>query len=217
MWKKIDLSPKRGLFVLKTGVYQSPEDVLSEDIDKIIGYVLDTSGNFSGKNLIIPINSSENYMEWGIYQGAMYNNIKGLTRIKADDRSSKSYNDIDGKGNTKFMVNYLNGLKKDIGSESPSLDYCINYSPGFHDKEWYFPSAGEMKLFYDRRNEFRESCNLIGLGANMSQDDSGAFYFWSSTEYSSDYAWFLNFSFSSPSCWDSKGGSRRYVVPFLAF
>jgi hypothetical protein len=196
MWKKIDLSPKRGLFVLKTGVYQSPEDVLSEDIDKIIGYVLDTSGNFSGKNLIIPINSSENYMEWGIYQGAMYNNIKGLTRIKADNESSKPYNDVDGKRNTKFMVNYLNGLKKDIGSESPSLDYCINYSPGFHDKEWHFPSAGEMKLFYDRRNEFRKSCNLIGLETNMSQDDSGAYYFWTSTEYSGGSSWFLNFDLS---------------------
>ena len=216
MWKKIELFPKKGLFVLKTGIYQNPEDVLSEDIDKIIGYVLDTSGNFSGKNLIIPINSSENYMEWGIYQGAMYNNIKGLTRIKADDGSSKPYNDVNGKRNTKFMVNHLNGLKKDIGSESPSLDYCVNYSPGFHDKEWYFPSAGEMKLFYDRRNEFRESCRIIGLETNMSSDNSKAYSFWTSTEYSGGYAWRLYFGNSSPSRWNGKI-ANRCVVPFLAF
>ena len=215
MWKKIELFPRKGLFVLKTGIYQNPEDVLSEDIDKIIGYVLDTSGNFSGKNLIIPINSSENYMEWGIYQGAMYNNIKGLTRIKADDGSSKLYNDVNGKRNTKFMVNHLNGLKKNIGSESPSLDYCINYSPGFHDKEWYLPSAGELKLFYDNRKKFREDCNTAGISTNMSSD-SGAYYFWTSTEYSVDLAWFLRFSRSSPSYWNSKY-SNYYVVPFLAF
>ena len=216
MWRKVELSPKRGLFVLKKGIYQNPEDILSEDIDRIIGYVLDTSGNFSGKNLIIPINSSENYMEWGIYQGAMYNNIKGLTRMDADDESSKPYNDVNGKRNTKFMVNHLNGLKKNIGSESPSLDYCINYSPGFHDKEWYFPSAGEMKLFYDRRNEFRESCKLIGLETNMDSDSSGAFIFWSSTEYSDFSAWHWGFNLSNPSCCGSKYYSY-YVIPFLAF
>lgn len=216
MWRKIDLSPKMGLFVLKKGIYQRPEDVLSEDIDKIIGYVLDTSGNFSGKNLIIPINSSENYMEWGVYQGAMYNNIKGLTRIKADDGSSKPYDDVNGKRNTKFMVNHLNGLKKDIGSESPSLDYCINYSPGFHDGEWYLPSAGELKLFYDRRNEFRESCKLIGLETNMNSDYSGHRYFWSSTEHSDFSAWHWGFNLSNPSCCGSKYYSY-YVIPFLAF
>lgn len=216
MWKKIELSPKRGLFVLKTGIYQNPEDVLSEDIDKIIGYVLDTSGNFSGKNLIIPINSSENYMEWGVYQGAMYNNIKGLTRIKADDGSSKPYDDVNGKRNTKFMVNHLNGLKKDIGSESPSLDYCINYSPGFHDGEWYLPSAGELKLFFDKRNQFRRDCNLSGITTNMDSDNSNAYYFWSSTEYSGNDAWLLYFRSSSPSYYSYKHSSR-YVVPFLAF
>lgn len=217
MWRRIELEPKEGLFVLKNGIYQEPRNVLSEDKDKIAGYVLDTSGNFSGKNIIIPINSSENCMEWGIYNGVMYSVIEGLNKIKDDQGYIKFNKDKNGKLNSTLIVNHLRKLGKSIGTESPALGYCINFSPGFKDGEWYLPSMGELKLFYDKRRRFRESCRIIGLGTNMYSDNSGYCNFWSSTEYSKSYVWSLNFHGSYPLPFYYDKFLLRNIVPFLAF
>ena len=219
MWRRIELEPKEGLFVLKNGIYQEPRNVLSEDKDKIAGYVLDTSGNFSGKNIIIPINSSENCMEWGIYNGVMYSVIEGLNKIKDDQGYIKFNKDKNGKLNSTLIVNHLRKLGKSIGTESPALGYCINFSPGFKDGEWYLPSVGELRLFYEYRWNFRKLCRFIGLETNMNSDSSGSYRFWSSTLYSENYSWSLSFNHYhfSHSYYFPKNNYYYYVVPFLAF
>lgn len=204
MWNKVELNPKEGLFLMKNGLYIYPDkNITSEVKDKVIGYVLDESR-------IMSINSSKNYISWSL----RHNDIPGLINYKYDNRSIEPYKDIDGKYNTNCIVDYCKENNINLQNDYPATYYCTSYSPGFHDGKWYFPSAGELKLFYDNREKFRESCKLIGLETNMNSDYSGHRYFWSSTEHSSDDAWFLLFSLSSPSLYVHKD-CDYYVVPFL--
>jgi hypothetical protein len=73
MWNKVELNPDKRLFLLRNGLYIKPGDITSELKDKVIGYVLDTSGKYSDKNIIISINSSDISMEF-----IMFKNIKRL-------------------------------------------------------------------------------------------------------------------------------------------
>ena len=79
----------------------------------------------------------------------------------------------------------------------------------------FLPSAGELKLFYDNRTQFRTDCNTAGISTNMNSDSSGADYFWESTEYSDTNSGRLYFYNSSSSYYNDKD-LNFYVVPFLA-
>lgn len=218
MWNRIELNPDKGLFLLRNGLYIKPGDITSELKDKVIGYVLDIFGKYSDRNIIISINSSEKYMELGATNGIMFKNIKGLINYVSSDGSSEPYNDTNGRYNTKCMSNHILLYGKKIIDESPALDYCINFSPGFKDGEWYLPSMGELKLFYDNREKFRFDCNISGINTNINSDNSGPYHFWSSSLYSEDYSWSLslNYYHFSRSYYFPKD-NYFYVVPFLAF
>ena len=205
MWKKIELKSKRGLFLMNNGLYIHPNEGI-EVKDKIIGYCLDESK-------IISINSSSNY----IYFSLRYDKIPGLIDYEYNYRSDEPYRDLDGRYNTNCIIEFCKKNNLDLQNDYPVIYYCKSFSPGFKDGEWYLPSMGELKLFYDRRNEFRESCKLIGLETNMNSDSNGSYYFWSSTEHSIMNSWSLNFKYSNPSYWGLKAVSKIYVIPFLSF
>lgn len=154
-------------------------------------------------------------MYWSSSSGPGYNDIPGLTNYEYSDGSTEPYKDKNGKNNTKIIVDYINSNGGTLSSNVPATYYCTSYSPGYKDGEWYLPSAGELKLFYDNRTQFRSDCNTAGISTNMNSDSSNAY--WSSTEYSSVGAWYLNFHSSSPSYRRNKYDRyNRYVVPFLA-
>ena len=205
MWRKVELKSKRGLFLMNNGLYIHPNEGI-EVKDKIIGYCLDESK-------IISINSSSN----NIYFSLRNDKIPGLIDYEYDEDSNEPYKDLDGRYNTNCIVDYCKKNNINLQNIYPSIYYCKSFSPGFKDGEWYLPSMGELKLFYDRRNEFRKSCKLIGLETNMDSDNSGAFYFWSSTEYSFQYSWSLSFEYTNPSYWGLKIVYKIYVIPFLSF
>ena len=206
MWNKVELNPKKGLFLMKNGLYIYPDKNISQEVkDKIIGYCLDD-------HRIISINSNKNPISWSL----KYDKIPGLIDYEYDDRSIEPYKDLDGRYNTNCIVDYCKENNINLQNDYPATYYCTSYSPGYRDKGWYLPSIGELKLFYDNRNEFRESCKLIGLETNMNSDYSGHRYFWSSTEHSDFSAWHWGFNLSNPSCCGSKYYSY-YVIPFLAF
>lgn len=209
MWRKAELNPNKGLFLLRNGLYIKPEDIGSKLRNKVVGYVLDTSGKYSDKNIIIPINSSDISMEF-----IKFKNIKGLTNLEYYDESINPYKDTNGKYNTKCISDYILLYNRKIIDESPALDYCINFSPGYKDGEWYLPSMGELKLFYDNRGNFSSDCNTAGIFTNMNSDYSCRF--WSSTLSSNVSAWSLFFCNFTPSVYYC-GYNNFYVVPFLAF
>ena len=206
MWKKVELKPKEGLFLMNNGLYIYPDkNINEEDRDKIIGYCLDDSR-------IISINSSKNLILWS----TRHDKIPGLIDYEYNYGSDEPYRDLDGRYNTNCIIKFCRKNNISLQNDYPAVYYCKSFNPGYKNGEWHLPSMRELKLFYDERNEFRKSCNLIGLETNMSHDDSGAFYFWSSTEYSDDISWCLHFNDYSPSCWEYKY-RYRYIVPFLKF
>ena len=207
MWNRVELNPKEGLFLMKNGLYIYPDRNISKEVrDKIIGYCLDESR-------VMSINSSKNLIPWSLRN----DKIPGLIDYEYDEDSNEPYKDLDGRYNTNCIIKFCKENNINLQNGYPAIYYCKSFSPGFKDGEWYLPSMGELKLFYDRRNEFRESCKLIGLETNMDSDNSGAFYFWSSTEYSFQYSWSLSFEYTNPSYWGLKIVYKIYVIPFLSF
>ena len=211
MWRKAELNPNKGLFLLRDGLYIKSEDIDSKLRDKVIGYVLDTSGKYSDKNIIISINSSDISMEF-----IKFKNIKGLINLEYYDGSINPYKDNNGKYNTRCIGDYILLYNRKIIDESHALDYCINFSPGYKDGEWYLPSMGELRLFYDNRKKFRSDCKIADISTNMDSDRSGACNFWSSTLSSNVSAWSLFFCNFTPSVYYC-GYNNFYIVPFLAF
>jgi hypothetical protein len=205
MWKKVELKPKEGLFLMNNGLYIYPDKNINEkDRDKIIGYCLDDSR-------IISINSSKNPISWS----TRYDKISGLINYGYDYRYTGPYNDLEGRYNTNRIIEFCRMNSIDLQSCYPATYYCKSFSPGYKDSEWYFPSTGEMKLFYDNREKFRKLCRLIRLGTNMNSDSLGAYYFWTNTQCEDPRrSWYLSFYCSSILDYDYKK-YRCYVVPFL--
>ena len=202
-------------FLLNDGLMLFPNSINDSNRSKVIGYILDNSGEYSGRNIIMSVNASSSGMFWGNSNYLYGTDVPGLTNYVYDIGSTEPYKDKNGKSNTQIVIDYCNSKSWSLLDASQAFDYVKSFSPGYRNGEWYLPSAGELKLFYDNRTKFRTDCNTAGISTNMNSDTTGAFNFWTSTEYSGGSSWFLNFDDSSPSYRGSKGGSR-YVVPFLA-
>jgi hypothetical protein len=204
MWNRIELNPKKGLFLMKNGLYIYPgKNITSEVKDKIIGYCLDDSR-------VMSINSSKNLIPWSLRN----DKIPELTNYQFEDRSIEPYSDLEGEYNTSCIIKFCKENNINLQNDYPSIYYCKSFSPGYKDGEWYLPSVGELRLFYEYRWNFRKLCRFIGLETNMNSDSSGSYRFWSSTPYSDFSAWFLFSNTSSPSYYHNKR-NILYVVPFL--
>ena len=208
---EIILTP--GYFLLNDGSEISPSSINNENKGKVIGYILDNSGNYSGRHIMIAINASSYPMYWGDYDYLYGVDIPGLINYKYPNGSTELYRDKNGKSNTQIVADYCNSQGWSLSDAGPAFNYCKTYNPGYRDSEWYLPSAGELKLFYNNRNKFREDCNTAGISTNMSSDYDC--WFWSSTEYSDIRAWLFRFSDSDLSYNNTKDYSR-YVLPFLS-
>lgn len=216
-WNKYTETPSVGYFLMSNGLYLSPSQVSESDRESVVGYVLDTSGSYSGENIVMAINSSSSTMMWGADGYLSGTDIPGLTNYTYDDGSTELYNDKNGKNNTQIVVDYCGSKSWDLSTAGPAFDYCTSYSPGYKDGEWYLPSAGELKLFYNNKTQFRSDCITAGINTNMDSDLPGSSgYLWSSTEHSDSYAWNLELGSSTLSISSSKNDNYGgFVTPFL--
>ena len=62
---------------------------------------------------------------------------------------------------------------------------CVDKLP--ESKEWYIPAIGELYVMYLMKNQINKALEYIG--AELIKDT----WYWSSTELSATYAWYLNF------------------------
>jgi uncharacterized repeat protein (TIGR02543 family) len=76
-----------------------------------------------------------------------------------------------------------------------ATDICANLSLGGYS-DWFLPSIDELVLMY-------ENLKVYGIGGF----GSGSFY-WSSSEYSADYAWYLGF-YNANQNFNDKGNPER--------
>ena len=139
---------------------------------------------------------AETTAAWGGYGS----NVSCLT----DMDSSQAQSDFNGAANTQCLIN--------DSQSHPAAEYCNTYKPvssGTGSNGWYLPAGGELSVM-------SFSYGAINLGLQkLSKTQLQNAYYWSSSEYSSNYAWYVRPSAGSMS-YGSKNNDYR-VRCVLAF
>lgn len=112
--------------------------------------------------------------------------------------SSNALADFDGIGNTEKIITQrgtkdYNSWKPNYNSQTdyPAASCCdMFYTEGTQQGDWYLPACGELGYIMPPFNKINEAISNMrqAYGSSVGVElDTGSFY-WSSTEYSSDYA-----------------------------
>ena len=72
----------------------------------------------------------------------------------------------------------------------PAAYYCKTYNKG--GRNWYLPSSGELWLIYNHLEEIQNALETVGGQKLITTWDDDAPVYWSSTENSAAYAWYLS-------------------------
>ena len=124
--------------------------------------------------------------------------------------------DWDGKANTAAQI---------AASTTSAVTNTASYAPGFcnlYSKtntngkgltagKWWLPSMGEMMAIYANRLKINYALNLISGATQLVED-----WYWTSTEYSAAYAWYLSLN-NGIMYNGTKATNRGYVRAVSAF
>ena len=116
--------------------------------------------------------------------------------------------DFDGEGNTDKIVAYAKANNR----SHPAAERVRAYSLSSDDPaagKYYLPSEAQMRAMVKYRDEIDEMMTLVS-GSTFIKD-----WYWSSTEYSSNGAWYVGVSNGSIGYYYSKANSGR-VRPCLS-
>ena len=122
-------------------------------------------------------------------------------------------NDWNGKQNTASQI-----TKAACSSNAYAPGYCANYSrvnangQGLTAGKWWLPSLGEMMMIYANMTKINYALSLIS-GATQLQEAA----YWTSTEYSAPYAWYLYLTGGSAGSRYTKASGTYRVRPVSAF
>ena len=159
-----------------------------------IGVVFDRS-----RKLAIGLGESSSTLEWSPKDF----DVPGVDNIK--DRTL-AITDLDGKKNTSTILAYC----KTKGKSCPAFEYVNSYkTEGTKAGDWYLPSTGELYAIYGNMGVLNVALGKIAA-TRLDRD-----FYWSSSEYSEDDAWYLWFSDGSAD--DSSKSYNCAVRPVLAF
>ena len=106
-----------------------------------------------------------------------------------DGPNPEYYKTISGYNNALSDFNGLSNTRTlfYLGSKYQAARACWNYKDGASNLQWYLPAMGELGYLMPRFNLINESLTTVG---GVAVD--GDYLFWSSSEYSSYYAYSLN-------------------------
>ena len=113
---------------------------------------------------------------------------------------NNALSDFNGLSNTQVLVG--------LSSDYVAANAAYNYSDGASNTQWYLPSIGELGFMIARFKTINSTISMLSGVAVPS------FVFWSSTEYSSNYAYFV-YTDNGNVYSNSKDGSL-YVRPFAS-
>ena len=131
--------------------------------------------------------------------------------------------DFDGRGNTDKIITQRGN--KDYTSWKPTYniqtDYpaasCCDmfYTEGTQQGDWYLPAMGELGYIMPPFNKISEAITKMrnAYGSSVGAVLSASYYYWSSSEYSSDYARRV-YTYDGSVEYGGKG-SNGYVRAFL--
>jgi len=196
---------ENGSCVFKTGVgCTSVGSILYNDLNcydtapsgkTAIGVVFDVTNK-----LAIGLADASSTMYWW----SSYEDVSGLENC-TDNSTVKTSCGTNGKTNSAALVaaGYTNA--------SYAAGYCYNQTTGGLAKgDWFLPSAKELYTVYTNKSTINTAITSAG-GTTISSS-----YYWSSTEYSSNYAWELYMDYGDV-YYLSKDDNDNYVRCAVAF
>ena len=127
-----------------------------------------------------------------------YDDVSDLTNITS---SSTAQADMNGKSNTSTIVSYHTSIGEST-STSAAL-YCNSYTGGISGTagDWYLPAAGELYSYV-----YGNYSTLNPVATTLSWSYFDGYWFWSSSEYGGNYAWYVYAGTGSVND-DSKGNN----------
>ena len=158
------------------------KDKLPDNV-KPVGIVFDTTNKLAVA--LTDINSSgsagSSTMMWatGYYDIPTLGNCTDLTTCG-----------VDGRANTTAILNCGSSC-----GTTPAATATNSYEPSGCSKDfckktkWFLPSMRDLITLYDAKSYVNASLSLTASSGATTLTES---YYWSSTEFSSDYAWILN-------------------------
>ena len=145
-----------------------------------------------------------NTHQWAVQNGWNIDELKDYS----NPNDGTVWDDFDGEGNTDKIVAYA----KTNNRSHPAAERVRAYSLSSDDPavgKYYLPSIAQMRTMTKYRDEIDDMMTLIS-GSTLIKD-----WYWSSTEYSSSYAWTVNVSSGSIYNNGSKASTFR-VRPCLS-
>ena len=117
-------------------------------------------------------------MKWSLD----YIDVSGVANYESDTDAKTDYN---GKANTLAIVSAYSG---ESASENAAI-YCNSYSTaGTSAGDWYLPAMGEV-YDYIYTNYAKVKAGWDKVGTTIP-----SIFFWSSSEYNINYAWYVSSS-----------------------
>ena len=121
--------------------------------------------------------------------------------------------DWTGKASTAAQITH-----SECNSESYAPGYCAAYErvnangKGLTAGRWWLPSLGELMMIYANMRKINYALSLINGATPLAET-----WYWSSTEYSATYAWFLNLGNGYAYYWHAKATIQNRVRAVSAF
>ena len=122
-------------------------------------------------------------------------------------------NDWTGKTSTAAQITH-----NECKTESYAPGFCASYErvnangQGLTAGRWWLPSLGELMMIYANMRKINYALSLIN-GATQLEETA----YWSSTEYSTTSAWYLNLNNGYAGSLHTKATSQDRVRPVSAF
>lgn len=215
--------PRLRKFMTNDGKFYDPTEVNDSNRDKVIGYVIDDTGQYSRRYIIFNIKHAINDGAWIRYtdledEDYFRVNIPGLKDYNYNDDSPVPREDKNGKRNTQLILEYAGERLKD---DFPSIYQLVNYSPGTHNGEWYLPSMGELVAVEDNKFIIEDmwSAGLDTSTGNIADFRPSSFYHRvvsSSTEADTEENWYFNYNLNNNTERLEKHVGGGHMIPFLA-
>ena len=117
---------------------------------------------------------------------------------KAISRYNNALSDFNGLSNTETLVG--------LGADYEAANAAYKYNDGASNLQWYLPAMGELGYLIPRFNEINSVITALGGVAVASRT------FWSSSEFSSNYAYSL--STNNGGVNNNDKNTNNYVRPF---
>lgn len=122
---------------------------------------------------------------WGHSNGV---DVKNLTNY--GEGSTGHLKDIDGKANTDLILAHgaANNIKFEAAEQARAYKASTVADGGYEDPtEWSLPAVGQLWLLYKYRAQINAALTAFFGSAYIISET----WYWSSTEYSASYAWFV--------------------------